>query len=70
MADLNTWLNALNTAHKALPERQGWALFEAKLAFYVGCPDQMPKDLADDTAALMVEELKYYLAARPRKEEH
>ena len=70
MADLNTWKAALDTAHSTLPERQGWAVHEAKLAFYIGLPAQMPNDLTDEAAALMVEELKFYVAARPRKEAH
>ena len=70
MADLNTWHTALEGAYDKLPERQCWALMEARLAFYTGLPAQMPNDLTDEAADLMVETLKFYLASRPRKEPH
>ena len=55
-------------AHSALPERQRWAIHEARCAFYTRLPSQMPNDLTDEAADLMVEQLKFFLAARPRKE--
>ena len=70
MADLNTWCAALMAAYDKLPERQKLAVLEAKCAFYAGLPSQIPADLSDEAAELMVEVLKFSLASRPRKDSH
>ncbi len=54
--------------YSALPERQKWAIFEAKAAFYQGDLVRMPDDLTDEAAALMEALLKIRLETRPGKE--